>query len=64
MAQDCKESACSAGDLGLIPGSEDPLEMEMATHSSTPAWEIPGTDGPGRLYIVHVVAKNQTRLCN
>ena len=21
MAQDCKESACSAGDLGLIPGS-------------------------------------------
>jgi len=22
----CKESACNAGDLGLIPGSEDPLE--------------------------------------
>ena len=34
-----KESACSARDLGLIPGSdpwvgEDPLEKEMATHSS------------------------------
>ena len=25
------ESACSAGDLGLIPGSEDPLEKGMAT---------------------------------
>ena len=26
-----KESACNAGDLGLIPGWEDPLEKEMAT---------------------------------
>ena len=30
---DGKESACSAGDLGLILGWEDPLEKEMATHS-------------------------------
>ena len=30
-----KESACSARDLGSIPGWEDPLEKEMATHSST-----------------------------
>ena len=29
-----KASACNAGDLGLIPGWEDPLEEEMATHSS------------------------------
>ena len=29
-----KESACNAGHLGLIPGWEDPLEKEMATHSS------------------------------
>ena len=28
------ESACSAGDLGSILGQEDPLEKEMATHSS------------------------------
>ena len=27
-----KESACNAGDSGLIPGSEDTLEKEMATH--------------------------------
>ena len=33
-----KESACNAGDPGLIPGSEDPLEKEMATHSSIFAW--------------------------
>ena len=26
-----KESACQAGDVGLIPGSEDSLEKEMAT---------------------------------
>ena len=31
----------AAGDMGSIPGSEDPLEKEMATHSSTPAWRIP-----------------------
>ena len=31
---DGKESACSAGDLGLIPGWEDPLKEGMATHSS------------------------------
>ena len=29
-----KESACSAGDPGSIPGWEDPLEKEQATHSS------------------------------
>ena len=28
------ESAYNAGDPGLIPGSGDPLEKEMATHSS------------------------------
>ena len=44
-----KVSACSAGDLGSIPGSEDPLEKEMATHSRTLAWIIPWTEEPGRL---------------
>ena len=29
-------------------GREDPLEKEMATHSSTLAWKIPWTEGPGR----------------
>ena len=30
-------------------GGEDPLELEMATHSSIIAWEIPLTEDPGRL---------------
>ena len=30
-------------------GREDPLEKEMATHSSTLAWEIPWTEKPGGL---------------
>ena len=28
---------------------EDPMEKEMATHSSTLAWKIPWTEQPGRL---------------
>ena len=30
-------------------GREDPLEKEMATHSSTLAWRIPWREEPGRL---------------
>ena len=30
-------------------GPEDPLEKEMATHSSVLAWRIPGTGEPGGL---------------
>ena len=48
---DSKESACDAGDVGLIPGDpqEDPLEKEMATHSSMLASRIPWTEEPGGL---------------
>ena len=31
-------------------GWEDPLEKEMAIHSSTLAWKIPWTEEPDRLY--------------
>ena len=45
-----KESAHNAGDMGSIPrGQEDPLEEEMATHSSLLAWRIPRTEEPGGL---------------
>ena len=44
-----KKSVCNMGDLGSIPGSEDPLEKEMAAHSSILAWGIPGTEEPGGL---------------
>ena len=38
-----KESVCNVGDLGSTLGWEDPLEKEMATHSSILAWRIPWT---------------------
>ena len=47
-----KESACKAGDtrdVSLIPGLEDLLEKELATHSSIHAWEIPWTEETGWL---------------
>ena len=31
-------------------GQEDPLQKEMATHSSILAWEIPWTEEPGGLW--------------
>ena len=45
-----KECVCQCRRQGFDPwGQEDPLEEEMATHSSILAWEIPRTeetDGP------------------
>ena len=47
---DGKESTCSVGDLGLIPGlGRSPRES-------------PWTEEFGGLYIVHVVTKSQTKL--
>ena len=40
-------------------GWEDPLEEEMATHSSILAWRIPSTEDTGRL-TVRGVAKSRT----
>ena len=37
------------GDTGLIPGSEGPLEKEMATHSSVLAWKMSWTEELGGL---------------
>ena len=33
----------------MTPGREDPLEKEMATHSSILAWESPWTEEPDGL---------------
>ena len=46
---DGKASVCSARDLGLIPGGEDPLEKEMTIYSSIIAWRIPWMEEPGGL---------------
>ena len=40
-------------------GREDPLEKQMATHSSILAWIIPWTEEPGAT--VYGVTKSQTR---
>ena len=40
MAQTVKASAYNVGDLDW----DDPLEKEMATHSSILAWKIPWTE--------------------
>ena len=42
-------------------GQKDPLEEEMATHSSILAWRIPRTGEPGGLR-VHRVTESQTGL--
>ena len=43
---------------------EDPLEKEMAAHSSIPAWRSPWTEKPGGLQSmgVHRVSNSQTQL--
>ena len=41
-------------------GREDPLEEEMAAHSSTLAWKIPWTEEPGGLQSMGVT-KCQTK---
>ena len=48
-SSDDKASACNAGTWVQSLGREDPLEKEMATHSSILAWKIPRTEEPGRL---------------
>ena len=44
-----KNPPASPEDMVSILGQEDPLEEEMATHSSILAWEIPWTEEPGGL---------------
>ena len=62
MAPVVKNLPANAGDMRDIRslGQEDPLEEEMATHSSILAWRIPWTEEPDEL--VHIVTKSQTRL--
>ena len=51
-------NARNVRDVGSTPplnmGQGDPLEQEMATHSSILAWEIPWTEMPGRHGIIKV----------
>ena len=58
MVKNLPANAGDAGDVGTIPGfdpwvGKDPMEKEMATHSSILAWEIPWTEEPGGLQRVN-----------
>ena len=55
---DGKASAYNVGHRAQSLGQKDPLEKEMATHSSTLAWKIPW------MATVHGVAKSRTQLSN
>ena len=37
-----QENTCNTRDTGQSLGRQDPLEKEMATHSSVLAWRMPG----------------------
>ena len=39
---------------------EDPLDKEMAMHSSIPAWRIPWTEEPGRLQTLRLQDSDKT----
>ena len=50
-----KNSPANAGDIrdvASIPGSGDPLQEGMATHSSILAWRIAWTEEPGGLWSI------------
>ena len=52
VALEVKTRPANAGDVrdtGSIPGTGIPLEKEVATRSSTLAWEIPRTEESGGL---------------
>ena len=49
-AQTVKNSPALQETQVLSLGQEDPLEKEMATHSSILAWRIPWTEEPGGLH--------------
>ena len=61
-----KNLPANPGDVGLIPGQEDPLEEEMATRSSILVWKIPWTEEPGRLRSVgsHRVERDRSNLAH
>ena len=61
-SSDGKESACSGGDLGSVPGWGKSLEKGMATHPRILVWRIPWTEEPGRLQSMGL--QSQTQLSN
>ena len=61
MAQTVKHLPAMQGTWVRLLGWEDPLEKEMAAHSSVLAWEIPWTEELGELQSMGS-RKSQARL--
>ena len=61
MAQRVKGLSAMQETLVRSLGWEDPLEKEMAAHSSILAWRIPCVEEPGDRG-VHRVTESQTQL--
>ena len=55
-----KNLPANAGEMVRSLRREDPLEEDLATHSSILVWEIPQIEEP--VATVHGVTKSQTRL--
>ena len=62
MAQTVKRLSARQETRVRSLGQEDPLEKEMATHSSILDWKIPWTEEPGRPQSYCGVAKSRTQL--
>ena len=58
-----EESVCNVGDLGSTAGLGRSLEKNMATHSSTLVWRIPGTEDPWSRRVRHNRATH-TYICS
>ena len=52
MVKNLPVSARDVRDATSIPGLEEPLEEDTATHFSILAWGIPWTEEPGKLWSV------------
>ena len=60
IAQSVKNLPAMQETQVLFPGWEDPLEKEMATHSSILAWRIPWTEEPGRVQSIGLKESDPT----
>ena len=60
IAQSVKNLSAMQETWVRFLGQEDPLEKEMATHSSILAWKIPRTEEPGGLQSMQLQESDMT----
>ena len=60
MVKNAPANAEGTRDASTIHGLEDPLEKEMATHSSILAWAIPWIEEPGGLQFIGLQKRDTT----